>query len=245
MLRCITKNILADVYFLNREDNRYEFIKDMSIFTKNSRINKLLEEIKGYDLIFLQEVELKDKDLILSQLDDYCSFSHEITKSRTNIIGNVTLWRKNIKLINKISNSTTVFILIEFHNNIFAIGNTHLTTHKSDKDFLQRYYQLKSSIKILSNFNADKTILVGDFNDELINDTITEKIVTESLYNISKTKETCHIWKDKYQISIYLSIDKILFKGLNVEIGYIPENRPIPDENEISDHFAIPFDIYY
>ena len=54
MLRCITKNILADVYFLNREDNRYEFIKDMSIFTKNSRINKLLEEIKGYDLIFLQ-----------------------------------------------------------------------------------------------------------------------------------------------------------------------------------------------
>ena len=245
MLRCITKNILADIYLLNREDGRYEFIKDISIFTKNSRINKLLKEINGYDLIFLQEVELNDKDLILSQLTDYDSFSHEITKNRTNIIGNMTLWKKNIKLINTLSNSTTVFIVIEVDNNIFSIGNTHLCTHKSETDFIQRYNQLKSSLKILSEFKVNKTILLGDFNDELIVGTITEKIITESLYNISKIKETCYIWKENLKYGIYLGIDKILSKGVDIETGYIPNNRPIPDEEEISDHFSVPFNIYY
>ena len=246
MLRCITKNILASIYTVDRTDNRYSFVEDISILETSYRMKLLLEQIRGYDLILLQEVELDNKELITSQLLEYDYYSHEISKGRTNVIGNMILWkRSSMNLLKTEANSSTIFCLFVFNDIIFAVGNAHFCAHRDPKTTLNRYNQMKSTLKTLSKFKIDRCILAGDFNDELENDTITRTLIDESDFIIAETKPTCYIWKHHRNEHKFLAVDKVLSTGVMIEIGHIPEVRPIPDKDESSDHFSVPFNILF
>lgn len=250
MIRCISKNILADVYATNRTDGRYDFINDKSILEMIYRLPLLINQIKGYDVILLQEVELKDVDLFPSLLPEYDYHSHLISKGRSNIIGNMTLWKRSfgtnqncVELVGKHSNSTTVFTVLKIEDTTFAIGNAHFHTGRDPASVLNRCNQMKSTIKTLHNFKVDRMILAGDFNDSLNNFIETREVITNANLTIAQIKPTCYTWSRTNQQHFYTSTDRIVFVGIEIEIGHIPEHRPIPDESEPSDHFAVPFNI--
>lgn len=246
MIRCISKNILANIYAINRTDDRYNFIEDISILEFNYRLKLILEQISGYDLILLQEVELENKELITNELTEYDYYSHEISKGRTNVIGNMILWKRDkIKIIKTDCNSTTIFCVFEIDGILLAIGNAHFCAHKNPKTTLTRCTQIKSSLKMFSKFKIDRCILAGDFNDELENDTLIKTLVDESTFKIAETAPTCYIWKEHKKEHTFLAVDKILFTCVDIEIGDIPGVRPIPDKTEPSDHFSLPFDILF
>lgn len=245
MIRCISKNILADIYAIDQKDGRYDFIDDKSILEMSHRLPLLIDQINGYDVILLQEVELKDIKLISNLLPEYDYHSHVISKNRKNIIGNMTLWKKSIELIENQSNSTTVFTVLKFNDVIFTIGNAHFHTGRDHAAIINRSNQMKSTVKMLNKLKVDRIILAGDFNDSLSNFVETRETIINANLIITDIKPTCYTWSNKDQQHYYTSIDRIVFIGVEIEIGYIPENRPIPDEIEPSDHFAVPFDIIF
>lgn len=251
MIKCISKNILADVYAVNQRDGRYNFIDDKSI-EMNYRLPLIINQINGYDIILLQEVELKDIELFSSMLPEYDYHSHLISKSRSNIIGNMTLWKKSfgsnqipIQLVDKQSNSTTIFTVLKIEDTTFAIGNAHFHTGRDPKSVLNRCNQMKSTIKVLNKFKVKRIILAGDFNDSLNNFIETREVITNANLTIAHINPTCYVWNSKDKQYYYISIDRIVFAGVEIEIGYISENRPIPDEIEPSDHFSVPFNIIF
>uniref|UniRef100_A0A6C0AF56 Endonuclease/exonuclease/phosphatase domain-containing protein n=1 Tax=viral metagenome TaxID=1070528 RepID=A0A6C0AF56_9ZZZZ len=247
MIQCISKNVLANIYAIDRTDDRYDFLEDKTILEKNYRYSLLIKELLLKDLIFLQEIELFDIDKYKIDFPDHDIFSHIIEKKRTNIIGNLILWKKNLfELIYTDKNSTGIFIVLKYNDNFIIFGNVHYHTGTCEKSYLNRYNQMKGSLKLLKKlsekYKTNKILLVGDFNDELLEGTITNTIIKETNFNISKIKETCHIYKNK--IHKYMSLDKIISSEIKIKIQKIPENRPIPDILESSDHFSICFEIY-
>lgn len=244
MIQCISKNVLANIYTI---DDRYNFIEDKAILEKNYRHSLLIKEILLKDLIFLQEIELSDIDKYKIDFPDYNLFSHIIEKKRTNIIGNLILWKKNLfELIHTDKNSTGIFIILKYNNDFIIFGNVHYHTGTSEKSYLNRYNQMKGTIKLLKKvsekYKTNKILVAGDFNDELVEGTITEKIIKKTNFNISKIKETCHVYKNKTHK--YMCLDKIISSEIKINIQKIQDNRPIPDISESSDHFSVSFEIY-
>ena len=121
MIKVITYNILSDRWAIYKENvssthklkSRYAFVSPELLLWQN-RLPKIIEIIKDYDIICLQEVDLISVSDIINLLPEY-DYAHHIMYTeeykkdknvykRTNPIGNMTLW-KNIEYISHQCNS--------------------------------------------------------------------------------------------------------------------------------------------
>lgn len=232
MISCISKNVLADIYTKNQSEEKYNFISDKSILEWEYRYPLLLNQILGYDIICLQEVQLEyieNNTYFINDLQEYDFYSHQISKKRTSEIG------KSID-----NNSCGIFVILEHLNKDFLIGNVHLRTGKNRDDV--RIPQLKSCFKIINKYKID-TFLTGDFNDGLKPEYSTTNLILENNFKIEKgNKNTCHLYKNGN--SIYLTLDHVITNNLNITFQENLENIseiPIPNETEGSDHLPLVF----
>ena len=169
MIQITTWNICTQKYFTSK-----------TITTPENRIELILKRIQknDSDILCLQEVDLDNPlfNFIFLLSDNYDGISHQITKKRTNTFGNITLWKKNKFILTqqKLTSSSVVVLLQEKLNNTYLfIGNVHLRAG-FNSNVNERINQLKSVFKIWNDFNIQKGIITGDFNDEYFD--IHEKI---------------------------------------------------------------------
>lgn len=214
---CISKNVLANIYAVNQTDGRYDFVSDKSILEWEYRYHMILSQISGYDIICLQEVQLEyieNNSYFIKDLHEYDFYSHQITKNRSSSIGNVIFWKKD-KFIEKstINNSCGVFVVLEYSQKDFFIGNIHLRTGKSRDDV--RIHQLKSCFKIINKYNIN-TFMTGDFNDGLRPEYSTTNFILEQNFKIIASGNTCHLYKDGK--SIFLPLDHVVTNNLNIVV---------------------------
>ena len=81
-----------------------------------------------------------------------------------------------------------------------------------------------------------EVLLAGDFNDGLYPGSETRDIMIAAKLIITEIKETCFCKHN------YAHVDQIVHsQKVEVEVGEIPDNRPIPDADEPSDHFPVEF----
>lgn len=120
-----------------------------------------------------------------------------------------------------ITNSCGVFVVLEYLQQDFLIGNIHLRTGKSRDDV--RIPQLKSCFKIINKYNIN-TFITGDFNDGLRPEYSTTNFVLENNFKI-----------------IFLPLDHIITNNFNIIVKKGDEMVPIPNELEPSDHLPLIF----
>lgn len=255
-MKVISYNILSNLWATYNPDNPATFkLKDRYDFIPNEllkweiRLPKIINKIYDFDVICLQEVDLINIHDIIDQLPEYNYYHHVIWKDeykgkdiykRTNPIGNITLWKKDIECLEQKANSCSIMTKLRImqytlhnQNNFedFTLINVHLKGGLNCEK--ERLNQLKSCLK----FQSTKTCICGDFNDEFNGEL--PKLLFE--YNILANQLTC----DCYNRGVhnYHSFDHIVHKGLNVNQESCPESQPIPNENEPSDHYPLIFTI--
>ncbi len=130
------------------------------------RLAKIIDIIKNYDLILLQEVDLLNyKEDFCDLFSDYNYFSHEITKKRTNFMGNIIFYKKT--LIKEFEYQTSCSLILMLNKILFI--NVHLKaglvsgleTRKNQMESIFNYIQ-----KVKTNIKFDSIIICGDFNTE-------------------------------------------------------------------------------
>lgn len=243
-MKVITYNILSDKWCIYKEDvpsthklkNRYAFVTPELLLWKN-RLPKIIEKVKGYDIICLQEVDLIYTSDIKNLLSDYDAYHHVInTKDKTiykraNPIGNMTLWKKHIKCTAQKCNSTALFNNFKMEKE-FLLINLHL---KGGRDFEStRINQLKSCLK---NLNCEQVCICGDFNDEFKG--ILPKLLND--FTMYPNLLTCDCYHD---IHYYHSFDHVVSKQLIVN-QWCDVIEPIPNINQPSDHLPLIFEINF
>lgn len=262
-------NVLADKWAIYKEDDpmthklkfRYGFLPDDkkdSILNWNNRLNKILNKISDInpDIICLQEVELKYiHENFINNLPNYDNIHHTIWKKednknlykRTNDIGNVTFWKKDIiKCLTEpkdAHNSCAVFTeLLHLDTNFkFLIINVHLLAGLFD-GIDTRTKQILSCLKKIKN--DVPTCICGDFNEEL-NDASPNKIIFDKHnFTISPKQITCNVYSHDLQNTFYYAFDHIVSNKLDITVDTLPTNKiQIPNETEPSDHRALTFTI--
>lgn len=246
MIKVISYNILSNewsFYDTNRPStlklkNRYEFV-DSEVLVWENRLPKIIDKVKDYDVICLQEVDLVNVNQITSLLPEHEAYHHVIWKDeykgnkeiykRTNTIGNMTLW-KNLKCIEK--KSTSCALMTRFEE--FTIINLHLRGGKDYEN--QRISQLKSCLKLAT----DKVCLCGDFNDEFQGEL--KNIINE--YTLLPNQMTCDCYQSLFKIHKFHSFDHVISKNLSITQELCPQPQPIPSETEPSDHYSLIFTIH-
>lgn len=162
-------------------------------------------------------------------------------------------------------NSTTVFVALEQLDGApsFVVASTHLKARRDEESARTRGLQLQANLKVLSAMASTTTptktkmavLLAGDFNDELAAGGALAQQLDAAGLTAADTKATCHIFHRHLVLRAgdnaddndsgcheYLAIDKVVACSKSrVTIGAISANRPIPDADEPSDHFAVPF----
>jgi len=153
-MKVISYNILSNLWAIYNPNkpstfklkDRYEFVSS-DILKWEIRLPKIINKIYDYDIICLQEVDLINVDDIINQLPEYNYYHHVIWKDeykgkniykRNNPIGNITLWKKNIKCLEQKATSCSVIIKFRImqctlHNqNNFEVhqNNLHLKVVK-------------------------------------------------------------------------------------------------------------------
>lgn len=243
-IKVISYNILSNEWCMYNPErpstlklkNRYEFV-DPELLLWENRLPKIINKIKDFDIICLQEVDLASLSDITDLLPEYDFYHHVIWKDeykgkdiykRTNTIGNITLW-KNIKCVDK--KSTSCALMTKFSN--FTLINLHL---RGGKDFEnQRISQLKSCLKLAS----DKVCICGDFNDEFQGELKT--IINN--FTTLPNQMTCDCYQSLFKTHKFHSFDHVIFKNLSITQELCPEPQPIPSESEPSDHYPLIFTI--
>lgn len=225
--------------------DRYPQIKDRKIISWDYRLPIILKSIitENADVILLQEIELASFENDFSSLfDTYSFWRHEISKKRTNHIGNVILWRNN--LIPEKKTATSCSLIIEF-NDFWAI-NVHLKAGltSGEKD---RVCQVKS---LLKNVNWQKPgFISGDFNDVLNSpcqyNVATQGLVAKELskFQIHSNLNSCYVYNKEHNSNNYWTFDHVISHKLQVAIKNRTSDIPFPNETEPSDHLMMVFEI--
>ena len=132
-------------------------------------------------------------------------------------------------------NSTSVCTKLKelYSNEIFWIFNIHLKCGVKHEN--TRVHQLRSTLNKLENI---KTLIVGDFNDELDED--------QKLFHMLKDKFLCHHTpKTAYNGDDWIAVDRVVSEGLKISnIRTIVHNKNgIPNKNywTWSDHLPLFF----
>lgn len=268
-IKVLSYNVLADRYAVPNPKypttfslrDRYAFIADEDvddILNWDNRLNRILNKIKfnDPDIICLQEIELEtiNEDFI-DRLPEYNAVHHiiwnkdspKVVYKRTNVIGNLTLWKKDkVECVNSKFNSCAVFTELICNNLQFLLINVHLKAGlKSCQK--ERGSQIKSCIK---EFKGTHTLITGDFNDQLIynSDNTKEPYIKDILdthkFVISPSELTCDVYNYELKEHTFYSFDHVVTYNLNVNVTPIPELSPIPSINEPSDHVPLIFEIH-
>ena len=178
------------------------------------RLNKIIEIISNYEIIFLQEVELDSFESDFSELFSiYNYYRHEKSKKRTNHMGNVTLWKKSYTITETFQTSCAVFTNI----NGVMYANIHLKAGLNSGKVIRS----KQIWSVCSKLTHDKKVIVGDFNDETCE--------LDSYNVLNKTFKTCYTKEGNFDF------DHILFMGVDVKLV---ENK---FEFSVSDHIPVVF----
>lgn len=202
----------------------------------SKRLSKIIDIIKNNDLIFLQEVDLatykKDFEILFS---NYNYLSHEITKKRTNFMGNLILYRK--ELIKQFEYQTSCSLILILENILFV--NIHLKaglvsgieTRKNQMESIFNYIQ---KIKPQNKFNS--IIICGDFNTENTDNEFLQYFENnfQLMYKGTKTK-TC------LSNNHLFNFDHVLFQ--DCQIKYQKKKFDIGEEDCPSDHSPIIFKV--
>ena len=256
-LKCISWNILADRY-----SKRYGSLVDSNVLLWTNRILSILNLLKSNnaDIICLQEVELQTFQSDFNSLfDSYDFFSHTVSKKRTNPIGNVIFWRKGLQVIEQISNSCGVHIILQLTEGCgrLWISNVHLKAKTSGEAV--RHSQIVSCLNKWQSRGGGCGVICGDFNDTLF-DPKTDELVRKELekhkFEITLTQSGCmlrdgtlfnfdHICnfgvdiKQEQTNCIYENVLSLNNKSnLDTKLFYRIPNQDIP-----SDHFPLVFEV--
>ncbi len=186
-------------------------------------IIQILKDINA-DIMLLQEIDLATFELDFAPLlKEYQYERHKINKKRTNLFGNVTLWKIG-KLINSTLSSRCLHITLQLENGFeFIVTNVHFPAKNGLDGYKEKYTHLLSCVKIWKDF--PNVIFGGDFNDSLCFKNEIGNIIGLGLdipnlgFSISTQeleKKTC---KNMINGNIY-NLDHILIRG-NLKINYL------------------------
>lgn len=156
-MRLLTWNILAEPYAPAEYAGKWD-----------KRLKNICDAIRGKnaDIICLQEVELCIADDIYSHfLAEYDMVRHKVSKHRTNIIGNMTMWKKSVSLVYEHVTSTSVITGLCHEDKIFGVANVHLKAGDTSDNEDIRISQVHGILKKLNTVN---TLMVGDYNSQLM-----------------------------------------------------------------------------
>lgn len=232
-MNILSFNILAQRYY---KDN---------IFNWNTRLNKILEILnkKDIEIICLQEVEIETfKNDFIQLFDKYDFIGHEIIKKRNSPIGNYILYKKEFKLIEFKTTSSSCIVILKFNNKLIKIANVHL---KADIYKIESINTRINQLKSVINYKPD--IICGDFNDDFNNEL--GKFINDNNYISHNTKNTCYASYDN--IYSYWNFDNILtktnsiIKNISIHSLFTLIDQVIPNENIPSDHIPIIFEIEF
>ena len=270
---CITYNILAHIYTDAYSKLRYPHIENPDILDWSKRLDIIRKKIKNADIICLQEVVLETiKSDFINYFPDYDYFHHVKCKERTCPIGNLILWKKTFKCIDSFKHSCGVYVTLIINNKEIRIGNIHLAAGIISQ-LPQRINQLKSCIKnfgnnpgvICGDFNDELENNPGNIkeikenkenkenkNDYDLNNYELKSMLDNSNFVCHNNSLTCCVYNKKENIHKFWKFDNIASHNINVKIGKICDskdyNLTIPKELiniEPSDHFMIPFEIFF
>ena len=175
---CSEKNNLNIICF-----NIHGFGKILGGCNIESKINKIIDEISDFDLIFLQE-NWKYKELMLNKLTEYkLIFGNKKKNSFSYPSGLLIGVNKDIEIldykeityqnchgviangIDCLASKGFIFSRIKYNNQIIDIYNTHLDSGNSLKDNNVREKQLNTlNDFIIENSLKNNIIICGDFN---------------------------------------------------------------------------------
>lgn len=108
-IKLVSYNLLAQRFV----DAHYaDILSSKTWLHWDSRLLKMKAKIlaEDPDVILLQEVELSNFKADWSDLRDYDSFVHTISRKRNNPIGNAILWKKKFECLVKKSNSCSLVV---------------------------------------------------------------------------------------------------------------------------------------
>jgi mRNA deadenylase 3'-5' endonuclease subunit Ccr4 len=199
--------------------------------TWDFRQPSIINTIKDYDIICLQEVELEtineDFDPLLTT---HKYVSHEMTKARTSPIGNaifvpINSWEVGIK---RTSASVTLTLMI--NNEEVSITNVHLRAGRwcPEKQDI-RLRQMKSVVK---NMGKGINIVIGDFNTDLTLDG--DVPLKDLVVNTGLIKSELYTYKSK--VGNPLSFDHVMS---TIPLESFTHDIDILDEDYPSDHLPI------
>jgi len=245
LLKVITYNTLAQRYV-----DKYLHIENPDILAWPNRLKLIREQITNYnpDVICLQEVELASiEEDFVNYFADYDYAHHIMNKKRTNVIGNITLWKKSsLQCVKNNTNSCGVFTMlndVRLDKNILLI-NIHLKAGLLSGE-PTRKTQIESCFKKIKNLTNEpmSIIICGDFNDILNPNSCLRKIIDDNKFNCSIPYPSwCQSCKNIDIEPIFLPFDHVIWRDIVIET--IPPkiyNSYIPNEKESSDHLPLYF----
>lgn len=131
----ISQNVMADMYTLNHANDRYGHVEDKSILEWKYRYPLLIKKIINYDIICLQEVELKNiptSKILIKELKNI-----EITTYKNSPLKTQELIKEKINLLqNEKNNVFTPFLIPELEKEDSLLLNNNQIEENFINDLL-------------------------------------------------------------------------------------------------------------
>ena len=242
-LKVMSYNVLAERYCqLNRLHHLIDHPEATKILDWKERLKLIIQRITSYspDLLCLQEIELSTFLVDFMELfPSYDYYSHEISKQRSNVIGNVILWRPEIlSCYRKSFSSCALFTSMTDGSRTFEVCCVHLKAGLRS-GVKERVSQITSCLLRLPKGPA---LITGDFNDAFEGNADVQEVLLTRDY----IHHHCGItWssQDLEGKCFYNAFDHVFSQGITVEVRVNDCTDIIPNLVHGSDHFPIEFTI--
>jgi endonuclease/exonuclease/phosphatase family metal-dependent hydrolase len=225
----------------------------------SKRLPKILLLLKTLDadIVLLQEVDLANFEVdFASLLPHYDYARHKIIVSgkhkRTNLFGNVTLWKRSFYCKETILTSRCLHVMLEIAEKNLLISNVHFPAKNGLEGYREKFQHLVSCMKVWKDHPL--VLFGGDFNDGLSfqnekGDIIgLGKDVKDLGFLVPPEelkKKTCH----HVNGNLY-NVDHVLCRGLhgtyvNNNMYYEFDAANVPNPDIPSDHIPILYKVCF